>query len=1500
MLVVLMLKDKLLKLELPNKVSGNYVIKDEIRNYINIESDFDSWKVKSNKNVKLLKNKSDYLNEIVLKINSFYALSFPKTNDIGFLWCSDIYDNTFTQFNISGPSELVISNQSNANVQYNTNIINGQSFKLINANRVWKFEPIENSVSYINDKIVTQSQSLKNGDVIFIYGLKIIYIDNMLLINNPNNSVMTNERLVPIKKQPAIPFVEDDEELDIEENEDDYFLRAPNIRSVIEREVMIVDAPPAEEKPDDTPIAYVIGPMLSMGMISMVTLISALNNFTSGKNSFGEVVPSLVIAGAMLSGIIIWPILNRRYQNRKKIKLENKRRERYNDYISKKSKSVDDIALKQRKILNDNYPDIKECERIVIKKDMRLFERRIDNVDFLKVRLGIGSIPLDLDIRYPEEHFTMDDDTLLSILNKLVNKSKLLDNVPITFSMLDNRVSAIVDESNIIKTNNYLYYLLMQLTTFHSFDELKIVFLLDENTDIDINYVKMMPHVWNNSKTFRFIAENFDDMKEISLYLEDILKSRINRDKDFGTIKSYKDFDTYYLIITDDYKKALNLQIIQDLLHHEENLGFSLLFITDSLNNLPNECTSFIDLKKDKCVAFTSEVSSKKQQEFNVEKYDLVNFYDATKALNNIKIKLAKGAFLLPDNYEFLQMYKVSNIEQLNILDRWSKNDSTLSLKALLGVDTSGEGIYLDIHEKAHGPHGLIAGMTGSGKSELIITYILSMALNYHPDYVNFILIDYKGGSLAGAFHNNKIGIKLPHLVGSITNLDTLEMNRSLSSIQSELNRRQKIFNEARMKLDEGTIDIYKYQKMYKDGLVTEPLPHLIIISDEFAELKQQQPEFMEQLIRVARIGRSLGVHLILATQKPSGIVNEQIRSNSRFSICLKVQDRADSQDMIDRPDAAALKQPGRFYMQIGYNEYFTLGQAAWSGAPYIPSDKPIKKIDTALSFVSNLGKIIKEVNNVKPMILNSNGEQLNNIIKYLSNTAQSENIYTRQLWLDKIPENIYLQDLRNKYNYKYLSNNIKPIIGEYDDPLNQRQDILTLPLSEEGNAIIYGSADSGKELLLSSVLYDIITTHHTNEVNIYVFDFGSETLRKYVKAPQIGDVVTVENIEKVTNFFYMIQKEMERRKKIISDSGDMNSINNLPMILVIINNYEVFKDNYENYDEELLNITRDSIKYKINFVLTVSASNLIRFRMQQNFKIKVALQLNDDNDYINILDSSRRMKPSRLYGRGLVELNDTTYEFQTAHICKDDDYNTVLDYTFNELKKNENTRAKIIPILPDVVKTGHIISYMSDLSKVPVGITKLDLKVETYDLKNKFTTIFTGKRLDTLEIYGYNVISMVAGLPDVVVQVIDKHKAYKDKDCNFLYKNVNSGIEYISNKHNLYCFIGVDSLKQFMSYNNITSEQFMEDLINKGNASILILDTVQQIKSVEFDDWYKRYVVNSDGLWIGSGISEQFVLKYNQSGNKLDNNCNMNFGYIIKNGNAKFIKLLEMSVKDE
>lgn len=256
----------------------------------------------------------------------------------------------------------------------------------------------------------------------------------------------------------------------------------------------------------------------------------------------------------------------------------------------------------------------------------------------------------------------------------------------------------------------------------------------------------------------------------------------------------------------------------------------------------------------------------------------------------------------MPESLGFMEMFKTDNVLQLNVPDRGRNHDSSRSLAAPVGLGGKGELIDLDLHEDAHGPHGLIAGTTGSGKSEFIITWVLSMCVNYSPDEAAFVLIDYKGGGLAGAFDNERY--RLPHLAGTITNLDGAAVARSMVSIQSELKRRQALFNEACDITGEATMDIGKYISYWRQGVLKDPCPHLFVVADEFAELKQQEPAFMDELVSAARIGRSLGLHLVLATQKPTGVVSDQISSNARFRVSLKVADASDSREMIRRPDA--------------------------------------------------------------------------------------------------------------------------------------------------------------------------------------------------------------------------------------------------------------------------------------------------------------------------------------------------------------------------------------------------------------------------------------------------------------------------------------------------------------------------------------------------------------------------------------------------------------------
>lgn len=808
---------------------------------------------------------------------------------------------------------------------------------------------------------------------------------------------------------------------------------------------------------------------------------------------------------------------------------------------------------------------------------------------------------------------------------------------------------------------------------------------------------------------------------------------------------------------------------------------------------------------------------------------------------------------------------------------------------------------------------GLIAGTTGSGKSEFIMTYILSLAVNYNPDDVAFVLIDYKGGGLAGAF--KKGNIKLPHLVGTITNIDTVGLQRSLTSIQSELRRRQTAFNEVRNKTNEGTIDIYKYQRLYHEGIVEEPIPHLLIICDEFAELKTQQGDFMEELIRVARIGRSLGIHLILATQKPAGVVNDQIRSNSKFGISLKVQDAADSKDVIKRTDAANLKQAGQFYLQVGNDEYFVLGQSAWAGAQYFPTDIVKKKVDTSISFISGIGKITKEIDSSAKEIVKSSGEQLTNVVRYLNDLAKSENIKTNQLWLDAIPETIYLQELRKRYHVKTETNNINPVIGEYDDPYNQRQDILTLPLSNAGNVIIYGSADSGKESLLSTIICDIMTTHTSEEVQMYLLDFGTESLKAFQESPHVGDVVYINDTEKINRFFGMMQKEMKERKMILSDySGDYElyiktSDKPMPEILVVLNNYEAFDENYSReYEDTFLIMTREAIKYGIRFILTASAPSAIRYRLGQNFKQKIALQLNSDDDYMNVIDEVKKKRPSNIFGRGLIKLDDI-YEFQSAKICEAENWNEYIKEAIQKLQEINEVKAKRIPILPETVTFDDVRSGLVDLTSVPLGIAKNSLNISTYDFTKNFMSIICAKDIEQVAKFANNIGEEIKELKNVKTEIIDgeaKTLPNYNENCNSIVEAIDKEYEDMidetnkdkdknKGKYSVNIIIGIDKFIKSITDQGKDFIITLKKATKVKNHIFIIADSISNIKNHEYDEWYEKCVKLDNGVWVGNGISDQYLFKTDKMDTKMINNCGIDFGYVIYKEKAILTKLLEM-----
>lgn len=1517
MLVTLIGKNILYKIKLPNKQTGNYWITDDDgKKILNIIGKNNEWQIYSNDQIKILdprairsfnvskvaKDVVNIISGVRLKENSIYYLSISSNpNMLYILLCEPIYQRNFIQIKTQNFQEITIGKSLNCDIIYNNSLINDKQAKIFYSNGKLMLENYDTNYGiFLNDTPVSNKVKLLfNGDIIFIMGLRIVVIGNNFFITNPFNRVSYNQRKFElVKKQQKVVETTGTPEEDVKLfSEKDFFARAPRITSGIEREKIKIEAPPQKQEKDEKPLIYTIGPSLAMGLVMLISMSSAISGVSNGTASVKSTVTSALMTVAMLISMILFPILNNKYEKRKKKKKEETRQKKYKEYINKKINQIDDVMIKQKNILFDKYLSAEECAQIILNKDSRLWERKTEDEDFLTIRVGLGDLPIEADIEYPNKEFSMEDDNLIELINSVAKKSKVIKNVPITASLASKNIAAAIIENDERTTEKFAQNLIMQLVALHSYADLKLVFLLKKEKNVRWEHMKTLPHIWDEQKEIRFWADEYDDMKDISRYLEIELNNRRKYEDKFD----YRSFAPYYLIITDDYKTIENLKIVTEILNAKRNLGFGLFCITDNMLHLPNECQLFININGHNGSLFENQITATTKKEFYFDTSFTFFFENIGQRLSNIPIRVNTASkFSLPETYTFLEMYDAGRIEQLNILQRWMTNDSTKSLQAPIGIDTNGMQIVLDIHEKAHGPHGLIAGSTGSGKSEFIITYILSLAVNYHPNDVSMILIDYKGGGLAGAFQ--KGNVKLPHIVGTITNIDKVGLQRSLVSIQSELRRRQIKFNQAREKTDEGTIDIYKYQKLFHDGVVKEPIPHLLIICDEFAELKQQQPDFMDELISVARIGRSLGVHLILATQKPAGVVNDQIRSNSKFGICLKVQDRQDSMDVIKRPDAAELKRAGQFYIQVGNNEYFALGQSAWAGASYEPSDIIKKNVDNSMKFVSNIGSVIKKIDDTKRAPVKKDGEQLTNIVKYIYELGKNENIHLKPLWLENIPEIIMLDKTKEKYKIEKKENEVIPVIGEYDDPYNQRQGPVELDFKKQGNIIVYGNAESGKETLISTMVYDIITTYTVREAQMYLLDFGSEALKIFKDAPHVGDVVLSTDAEKINRLFEMIQREMKRRTEVLSNyGGDIKLYVKdtgipMPQIIVVINNYEGFVENYgEKYDDILLTLCREGIKYGIIFVLTASAYNSVRYRLSQNFRQKIALQLNNEDDFLNIIEGVKKKRPAHVFGRGLIKYSDV-YEFQTARICEPERWNSFIKDEIKKLNSEYTERAVSIPVLPNQIKVEDVRKLVTQLDKLPIGIYKASLGLATYDFKNNLVNIISAKNVDVVAEYITHLYEEFNLLEDVEVTVFDSEGIVQEtrKNLKLDYQNYSLKIQnnLKKNKHNICIIIGIDKFLTNIGTSILPDLKKAEEL---KNYTFIVVDSVFKLKNHEYDDWYKAYITKDTGIWVGNGISDQYILRLNSSNRNLVNNCGDSFGYLIKQEEAMLIKLIGM-----
>lgn len=1511
MIVTTIGEDSLNTISLPQKVTGRYWLHTGANGgsaLASIEGVGGEWVITPSRRVHLLDSKGGSLKSCTVSPMKVYEFQLADGKKI-YVFAEPLTEDrqVFRKYLARDDVDLTIGRSEQSDICFANRTVSSQHAVLSSAGGQWQVRDLNSlNGTFVNQRRVGTT-SLSYGDSIFIMGMKIIVGQYFIAVNNPDGQVRLSGKLKKYVSQPVAPV---DEEEEYELSEPPYFYRSPRFKRDIKPAVFRVDPPTASPIREEMPWPLVMGSSMAMGMMSMVTLTSAIasSNYTS-----------MAMGASMLASTLLLPTITRSYEKRQNQRREELRQKKYREYLDRISARISEACQLQTEILRENGVTTRDCEDRILNLRHDLWERGPSQDDFLTVRLGSGTGFLNAQFNYSEKTFSLDNDNLQEELYALCERPNPLRDIPITYSLFSDRVSGVIGERE--QLVSFAKGLIIQLAALYSCDEVKFVFFLDPEME-DMAFVKWLPHVWSDDGQFRFIATNPDEAREVAAFLENVIDARLGRDGD------KKSSTPYYIFFSLNKPLAARTELFKQILPGGPDLNMSVITFYEALNLLPKECSMVVDLRDEKGRLYDRNSITGEPVEFTPDVALSTDPLRLSTRLANVTLDQQASNYSLPGLITYLEMFGVGQVEHLNPLTRWRENDPTKSLGAPVGVDTMGDLFKLDLHEKFHGPHGLIAGMTGSGKSEFIISYILSLAVNYHPYEVAFILIDYKGGGMAKTFEN------LPHTAGIITNLDGAAIKRSLVSIESELKRRQAIFAEASKKISVSNIDIYKYQKLYREGTVSEPLQHLFIIADEFAELKTQQPDFMANLISAARIGRSLGVHLILATQKPSGVVDDQIWSNSKFRVCLKVQERADSMDMLKRPDAAELKETGRFYLQVGYNELFELGQSAWAGAPYLPSDKVVREKDNSVAVVDMNGHIIREVKPTRKQAGSENArKQVDVITQYLRRIADDEGIHIRPLWQQPIPAFVLLDDIRKKYAVQPEPYKLDPVIGEYDDPARQSQGVLTLPLSEDGNTIIYGAAGSGKDMLLEAMLCSLLTEHTPEEVNIYLMDFASETLRAFAAAPHVGDVVLAHEAEKAANLVKMLHKETETRKKLFADhGGDYGSYiqfsgSKLPAIVVVISNFAAFTETYEDLEDAIYNLSREGTKYGIYFVITAMGVGSVRFRMLQNFKQLLALQLNDETDYTSILGKTEGLVPSKFEGRGLVR-RDELYEFQTARITADAISFTFIQQMCVRLSSEwQGATAPGVPVLPERVDSEFLQAHpiVQESLSVPIGVEKASLKIHYHPFGASYiSTIMSGGReyqrfIGDLAAFigsGTNWEGIIFDLPQSVRRPTGALRLCSSrKDCE---TEISALFDLVVQRNNTFkdaleqnrqpepfgkYLVVINSLSALQGALSDKGKEMLSLILEKGstdyNLAVIVADQASVFSNLSFEKWYSTQVDPACGVWVGSGITDQYQLKPSRTTAEMRETITDEFGFALTDGVCVLLKLLQEDLEE-
>ncbi|MEY9887240.1 S-DNA-T family DNA segregation ATPase FtsK/SpoIIIE [Catenulispora sp. MAP5-51] len=873
------------------------------------------------------------------------------------------------------------------------------------------------------------------------------------------------------------------------------------------------------------------------------------------------------------------------------------------DYEAKKARIEQDArdALSlERNARRQESPDPATLLDIGIGPRQRLWERRRRDNDHLLLRVGTLDQDSEVVLEDPEQD------------EHRRNVAWTVPEAPVVIPFKERGVIGVAGPAGTPRA--LARWLVAQTAALSSPDDVQFVLLTDSHAQQDWEWMRWLPHLRPGSgqNASALIGTDAETVAQRIAELSQQLSFRMKEHAASGGENlTFKDPDI--VVILDGSRRLRSMPGMIQVLQQGPMVGIRSICLDGEDRFLPGECQAIVVVEPQGLRV--QQVGSDMLRGVRPDAVSPVWCQRLVRGLAAVRdVSGNEEASGIPNSARLLDVLGLEPPTSQAIAARWTMGGETTM--AMLGESFDGP-FGIDI--RRDGPHGLIAGTTGAGKSELLQTIVASLAVANKPTAMTFVLVDYKGGS---AF---KDCVQLPHTVGMVTDLDNHLVERALESLGAELKRREHILAEA------GAKDIEDYGDIRKKNTHLSPMPRLLIVIDEFASMVRELPDFVTGLVNIAQRGRSLGIHLLLATQRPSGVVSPEIRANTNLRIALRVTDGNESTDVIDDPSAGFISKstPGRAYVRLGANSLvpFQAGRVGgrrpganvvsqssvwstrldWPGLAAAPPKKPEgPKVedDAEITDLKVLVDAIREAN------------------------AAMQIPPQHSPWLPALQDTVLLSDVPPVR--RHGGHDLAPIPWGIDDlPSLQARRAAVLDFASLGHMLIAGAPRSGRSQLLRTMAGAIALTQSTADVHIYGIDCGSGALLPLTALPHCGAVVQRQQSERATRLINRLMQEITDRQEKLASQGYASIIEQrmsvpadqkLPHIVVFLDRWDGFLGSLGELDggvltDQIMKIMREGQGAGVHVIMTGDRL-VLSGRIASLTEDKMSFRLPDKSDF--------------------------------------------------------------------------------------------------------------------------------------------------------------------------------------------------------------------------------------------------------------------------------------------